>query len=81
MRFVLGFLFGLVVGYSVVLFGWVAYTNLVNVRDFEGAASMQVTFFFAPLGGGIAHRLGARNLVAIAQALKSYSLDFVKHSR
>ena len=51
MRFVLGFLLGLVAGYCVVLFGWVAYTNLVNVRDFEGAASMQVAFFFAPLAG------------------------------
>jgi hypothetical protein len=51
MRFVLGFLLGLAVGYGVVLFGWVAYTNLVNVRDLEGSASMQVAFFFAPLGG------------------------------
>jgi hypothetical protein len=54
MRFIVGFLFGLVAGYFIVLFGWVAYTNLVGVRDFEGAASMQVAFFFAPLGGIIA---------------------------
>jgi hypothetical protein len=51
MRFVLGFMLGLVVGYCIVLFGWVAYTNFVDVSDFEGAASMQVAFFFAPLGG------------------------------
>jgi hypothetical protein len=54
MRFVVGFFFGLVVGYCVVLFGWVAYTNLVNFRDFEGAATMQTAFFFAPLGGLLA---------------------------
>ncbi len=51
MRFLLGFFLGLVAGYCVVLFGWMAYTNLANVRDFEGAAAMQVAFFFAPLGG------------------------------
>ena len=46
-----GFILGLIAGYCIVLFGWVAYTNLVHARDFEGAASMQVAFFFAPLGG------------------------------
>ena len=50
MRFVLGFVLGLVAGYGIVLFGWVGYTNVVHVTDFEGAASMQVAFFFAPLG-------------------------------
>jgi hypothetical protein len=50
MRFILGFVLGLIAGYCIVLFGWVAYTNLVHVSDFEGAASMQVAFFFAPLG-------------------------------
>jgi hypothetical protein len=54
MRFIGGFLLGLVAGYCIVLFGWVAYTNLVRFRDFEGAASMQVAFFFAPLGALIA---------------------------
>jgi hypothetical protein len=33
----IGFSSGLVAGYCVVLFGWVAYTNLVNLRDLEGA--------------------------------------------
>ncbi len=51
MRFVGGFLFGLVAGYCIILFGWVGYTSLVRVNDFEGAASMQVAFFFAPVGG------------------------------
>ncbi len=51
MRFILGFVVGLIVGYCLVLFGWVALSNIVRVRDFEGAASMQVAFFFAPLGG------------------------------
>jgi hypothetical protein len=51
MRFIVGFVLGLAAGYCGVLFGWVAYTNLVAVGDFEGAASMQVAFFFAPLGG------------------------------
>jgi hypothetical protein len=50
MRFILGFVLGLIAGYCIVLFGWVAYTNLAHVSDFEGAASMQVAFFFAPLG-------------------------------
>ncbi len=50
MRFVFGFLIGLVAGYCIVLFGWVAYTNLVDFRDFEGAATMQIAFFFAPMG-------------------------------
>ncbi len=53
MRFVGGFLLGLVAGYCIILFGWVGYTNLVGVNDFEGAASMQVAFFFAPVGGSL----------------------------
>ena len=51
MRFVIGFIAGLIAGYCIVLFGWVGLSNLVHVSDFEGAASMQVAFFFAPLGG------------------------------
>jgi len=54
MRFVLGFLLGLVAGYCAVLFGWVAYTNLLGSHHFEGAAAMQVAFFFAPIGGLLA---------------------------
>jgi hypothetical protein len=51
MRFMGGLAIGLVAGYCLVLFGWVAYTNIVRVSNFEGAAAMQVAFFFAPLGG------------------------------
>ena len=51
MRFIGGFIAGLVVGYCAVLFGWVALTNVVTVSHFEGAAAMQVAFFFAPLAG------------------------------
>ncbi len=51
MRFLGGFLLGIITGYCTILFGWIAYTNLVQVNDFEGAASMQVGFFFAPIGG------------------------------
>jgi hypothetical protein len=51
MRFIGGFLLGIVAGYCIILFGWVGYTNLVHVSDFEGAVSMQVGFFFAPIGG------------------------------
>jgi len=54
MRLVLGFLLGLVAGYCAVLFGWVAYTNLLGSHHFEGAAAMQVAFFFAPIGGLLA---------------------------
>jgi hypothetical protein len=50
MRFLGGFLLGIVAGYCIILFGWVGYTNLVHVNDFEGAATMQVGFFFAPVG-------------------------------
>ena len=51
MRFIGGFLLGLVAGYCVILFTWVGYTNLVRVNGFEGAVAMQVAFFFAPVGG------------------------------
>jgi hypothetical protein len=54
MRFTGGFVLGLVAGYCLVLFGWVAWTNVAGFRDFEGAASMQVAFFFAPLCGVLA---------------------------
>ena len=51
MRFIGGFLLGLVAGYGVILFTWVGYTNLVRVNDFEGAASMQVAFFLRQSAG------------------------------
>lgn len=54
-----GFALGAVIGYCVVLFGWVGYTNLVGYRDFEGAATMGVAFFFAPVGAIILGIAGA----------------------
>jgi len=33
-RFFAGLIAGLVVGYCIILFGWVAYTNVVAHRDF-----------------------------------------------
>lgn len=54
-----GFVIGAVLGYCIVLFGWVAYTNIVDYHDFEGAASMGVAFFFAPLGGIVLGIFGA----------------------
>jgi hypothetical protein len=54
-----GFVLGAAIGYCVVLFGWVAYTNLVDYRDFEGAATMGVAFFLAPIGAIIVGIAGA----------------------
>lgn len=55
----LGFFGGLVAGYCAVLFGWVAYTNLFDVFDREGAMAMGVAFFFAPVGAVLAGIAGA----------------------
>jgi hypothetical protein len=47
----LGFIGGLVLGYCIVLFGWVAYTDLFDVADLGGGKAMGIAFFFAPIGG------------------------------
>jgi hypothetical protein len=47
----LGFIGGLVLGYCIVLFGWVTYTNLFDVSDLGGGKAMGIAFFFAPIGG------------------------------
>jgi hypothetical protein len=67
-RFILGLVLWTVAGYCIVLFGWVAYTNLVHVRDFEGAASNagRLLFRTARLA---CHRDPTRKLVASAQTL------------
>jgi len=49
----LGFIGGLVLGYCIVLFGWVTYTNLFDVADLGGGKAMGIAFFFAPVGGVI----------------------------
>lgn len=62
----LGFIGGLMLGYCVILFGWVAYTNLVDVMDRGGAMTMGIAFFFAPLGGVIAGTICSILLVRLA---------------
>ena len=46
----------------------IGYTNLVHVNDFEVAATMQVRFFIALIGGMLTG-LFARNMVPAAQTL------------
>ena len=55
----LGFIGGLVLGYCIVLFGWVAYTDLFDVADLGGGKAMGIAFFFAPVGGVILGIIGA----------------------
>jgi hypothetical protein len=54
-----GFIGGLILGYCIVLFGWVAYTNLFDVIDRDGGMAMGIAFFFAPIGGVILGFIGA----------------------
>lgn len=54
-----GFVGGVIAGYCVVLFGWIAYTELFDILDREGAKVMGVAFGFAPLGGLLAGIAGA----------------------
>lgn len=54
-----GFIGGLVLGYCIVLFGWVAYTDLFDVADLGGGKAMGIAFFFAPVGGVILGIIGA----------------------
>ena len=55
----LGFIGGLIAGYCVVLFGWVAYTTIADVSDMGGGKAMGIAFFFAPLGGVVAGAIAA----------------------
>jgi hypothetical protein len=45
------FVVGTIGGYLLILFGWVAYTNMVHVSDGDGGKIMAVAFTLAPLGG------------------------------
>jgi hypothetical protein len=47
----LGFVGGLVLGYAGILFGWIAYADVTDYFDFEGASAMGVAFGVAPAGG------------------------------
>ena len=69
----LGFIGGLIAGYCIVLFGWVAYTNIANVSDMGGGKAMGVAFFFAPLGAVIAGFICAVLLVRLAGRAKGAS--------
>ena len=45
------FILATILGYLAILFGWIAYTELADVFDREGAMIMGIAFFFAPAGG------------------------------
>lgn len=55
----LGFVVGLVLGYLLILFGWVGYALIAHVGDHDGGKMMGVAFFAAPLGGVAAAFIGA----------------------
>lgn len=57
MRTVAWFVAGLVGGYLLVLFGWIAYADFAGVRDRDGGKIMSVAFALAPLGGLVAGTL------------------------
>jgi hypothetical protein len=69
----LGFIGGLIAGYCVVLFGWVAYTSIVDVSDMGGGKAMGIAFFFAPLGGVIGGAICSMLLVRLAGRPKGAS--------
>jgi hypothetical protein len=62
----LGFIGGLIAGYCIILFGWVAYTTIADVSDMGGGKAMGIAFFFAPLGGVIAGAVCSFLLVRLA---------------
>lgn len=57
MRVVVGFLFGIllgfVAGYVVAVAGGIAYGEIAQVSQREGAYAMGVVFGFGPLGGAL----------------------------
>jgi TRAP-type C4-dicarboxylate transport system permease small subunit len=69
----LGFIGGLIAGYCIILFGWVAYTTIADVSDMGGGKTMGIAFFFAPVGGVIAGIICAALLVRIAGKPKGAS--------
>lgn len=50
MRRVGMFLAGLVLGYLVILFGWIGYAELAGVVDRDGGKGMAIAFLVAPVG-------------------------------
>jgi membrane associated rhomboid family serine protease len=61
-----GFVAGLVVGYLVVLGGWIGYSLAAHVADHDGGKFMHVALLAAPVGG-----LAAGLLAAFALALRA----------
>src|SRR5262252_8060068 len=42
-----------VIGYFVVLFGWIAYAAVFDIADREGSKGMGMAFIVAPAGGAM----------------------------
>lgn len=55
----LGFVAGLVLGYCLILFGWVGYSLFAHIGDRDGGKMMSIMFLAAPLGGLAAGLIGA----------------------
>jgi hypothetical protein len=55
----LGFVAGLVLGYLLILLGWVGYALFAHVGDRDGGKLMNILFLAAPLGGMAAGLIGA----------------------
>lgn len=70
-----GFVLGAVAGYCAVLFGWVAYSNMVSVADTSGGTSMGVAFSLAPFAGLLIGMAGAFVFGTRAARRKDTSLD------
>lgn len=63
---VAGFVLGVALGYCLILAGWVAYMNVFDVFDREGAMTMGFAFTIGPIGAIIAGVLGAVWFVRMA---------------
>ena len=50
MRTFLLIIAGLIGGYGLILFGWIAYADLFGVGDRDGGKIMGVAFVLAPMG-------------------------------
>jgi hypothetical protein len=56
---VAGFVLGVALGYCVILFGWVAYMNVFDIIDREGAMTMGFAFTIGPIGAVLSGIFGA----------------------
>lgn len=71
---VLGFVAGLVLGYLLVVLGWVFYAVIAQVGDRDGGKLMSIMFLAAPIGGMAAGLIGAFWL-ALRAARRQERLD------